>query len=323
MDGNCAAIRNLHASGVSLSTPNKEGLNALFIAAIQGREEAVRLIVELGGVELLSQLSVAPQPGFLPIHLVMACEDEPWVVRFVFFIRDCGAGHTLSQPTASKGLTPAHFAASEGHPGVIRALAECGAKKSLSAPCLGGSTPLHRACIQGFDSVVEALYACGVKKLTVGDTRGNTPLHGACLDGNAATLRLLCRLGARPAVSQPNVDGTQPMHLAAHGGHTDCMLLLHEMDADISARNGQGHTPSICAASYGHAAAVRLLHDMGADIGAAARGTGWTGAHMAAQNGHVSVLRLLGELGFVSTLSQVPSDERRWRAGCCACCLLL
>lgn len=81
-------------------------------------------------------------------------------------------------------------------------------------------------------------------------------------------------------------DGFTPLHLAAFFGQADAveLLLQHEAEVDVVARNADIHVaPLHSAASGGHAEIVKRLLEHGADPNAAQDG-GFTPLHSAAQN---------------------------------------
>eukprot|EP00961_Rhodomonas_salina_P258589 3494627-Rhodomonas_salina.4 len=94
LGGDCAAIRSLHASRAALAAPDEEGFHATLHAVRAGQAEAVRLLVELGGVQLLAQASAPPSAGVLPAHLAAGNGDE----RMLDLLLELGGAETLARP---------------------------------------------------------------------------------------------------------------------------------------------------------------------------------------------------------------------------------
>lgn len=74
----------------------------------------------------------------------------------------------------------------------------------------------------------------------------------------------LLRCGAN--VHALDVMGSNPIHRASGGGHTDIVWLLLEHDADVDLKTTTHVTPLAFAASFGQVATSRLLIQEGADV---------------------------------------------------------
>ncbi|CAI5459691.1 unnamed protein product [Closterium sp. Yama58-4] len=118
---------------------------------------------------------------------------------------------------------------------------------------------------QGLWRVVRA---CGVESAGelsgVVDERGWTAMHVAARLGDSPVLRALLRMGMPVGVCSKG-NATTPLHVAAYGGHVDCMLLLAQHGADVHARTAGGWTPLHNAASQQQWEAVRRLAQQGID----------------------------------------------------------
>ncbi|CAI5937956.1 unnamed protein product [Closterium sp. NIES-65] len=117
--------------------------------------------------------------------------------------------------------------------------------------------------------------ACGVESVGelsgVVDERGWTAMHVAARNGDSPVLQALLRMGMPAGVCSTR-NATTPLHLAAYGGHVDCMCLLAVTSAhiradgcgaDIRARTAGGWTPLHNAASQQQWGAVRWLAQQG------------------------------------------------------------
>ena len=117
------------------------------------------------------------------------------------------------------GETALHIAARRQRGTAVASLIAQGAKVDLMDG--EGRTPLHLCFLEAGDSSdsVAALLGAGASVDAV-DDRGSTPLHGACSIGDARGTHALLMAGA---TSRANKNGDTPLHLAAAGGHVDCM----------------------------------------------------------------------------------------------------
>ena len=155
-----------------------------------------------------------------------------------------------------------------------------------------GDTPAHCAAEEGHVECLRALCELGVS--LVADKHGWTPAHSAA--DQLECLRLLHEIGASASLSTTDEDGNTPAHVAARGGHVECVRLLHELaEASCSTFNKEGDMPAHCAAEGGHVECLRVLHELG--VGLIANENGRTPAHAAAGSGQIKCLWLLRELG--------------------------
>jgi ankyrin repeat protein len=122
----------------------------------------------------------------------------------------------------------------------------------------------------------------------------NEELFEAVKKGDMEEVRELLENGAD--VNAKSIDGSTPLHYAAHHGHVDVARLLIENGADVNAKSNDGSTPLHDAAHHGQVDAARLLIENGADVNAKSNYDS-TPLHWAAWGGHVDFVRLLIEKG--------------------------
>ncbi|CAI6006676.1 unnamed protein product [Closterium sp. NIES-65] len=126
--------------------------------------------------------------------------------------------------------------------------------------------------------------ACGVESVGelsgVVDERGWTAMHVAARNGDSPVLQALLRMGMPAGVCSTR-NATTPLHLAAYGGHVDCMCLLAVTSAHIRADG--------CGADI-------RADGCGADIRARTAG-GWTPLHNAASQQQWGAVRWLAQQG--------------------------
>ncbi|XP_064991381.1 probable E3 ubiquitin-protein ligase XBOS33 [Musa acuminata AAA Group] len=286
----------------------------------------------------------------------------------------------LAKYSTFGGLSsPLHVAASGGHSEIAMMLLEYGA--DVNSRNIYGRTPLMEACNNGYWEVVQTLllYKCNVSRAEY--LNGWTALHFAAQGGHIPCIRLLAADFA-PAVPDaatnssedetqrnlPNSSydqhslsgfikktakcGITALHLAALNGNVDCVHLLLDLHADVSATAisqntssaasiGAGSTPLHYAAYSGNLKCCQILLARGASR-SAVNGHGWLPVDVARIYGCnelvpvlkpnsnqtipvfptsclslplISILKIAREYGLHS--STVPSDD----SDLCAVCL--
>eukprot|EP00051_Salpingoeca_urceolata_P014654 m.186887 g.186887 ORF g.186887 m.186887 type:complete len:141 (-) comp18147_c0_seq5:71-493(-) len=87
-------------------------------------------------------------------------------------------------------------------------------------------------------------------------------LHEAAAAGDSGALRLaLDQEGCKVDAEDPACGNRTALHLAAGGGHTDCVRLLIRAGADVAKQSRGGWTAAHCAAETGRLLVLRLLTD--------------------------------------------------------------
>ena len=136
-----------------------------------------------------------------------------------------------------------------------------------------GGTALHRAASLGDAAKLKRLRQSGAD-LEARDDRGFTPLHEAIWSGNAECVGLLLERGASVSahIDAAELDWT-PLDEAARFGLDNIIELLLAKGADINARNALGKTAVDYAVEYSQPGTVEYLAARG---GKAAAGGGDT-----------------------------------------------
>ncbi|QCD94942.1 zinc finger protein [Vigna unguiculata] len=232
-------------------------------------------------------------------RLVSAARDGDLVEAKMLL--ECNPG--LAKYSTFGGLnSPLHFAASKGHNEIVALLLENGADVNSRNYC--GQTALMQACRYGHWEVVQTLllFRCNVMKADY--LSGRTALHFAAINGHARCIRLVVAdfvpsapfesLHARMDVEGDgsNVKNTHEqsvlsrfvnktadagitaLHMAALNGYFDCVQLLLDLDANVSAATfhygtsmdliGAGSTPLHYAACGGNLKCCQILLARGA-----------------------------------------------------------
>ena len=99
-----------------------------------------------------------------------------------------------------------------------------------------GDTPLHDAAWNGRGEVALTLiteFGCDA------NLPNNDGYTRACVHGHASVVRMI---GKYASVLATDEDGDTPLHIAAAGGHRECVEALLQLDAPIMLRNAAGKT---------------------------------------------------------------------------------
>ncbi|XP_004234369.1 E3 ubiquitin-protein ligase XBAT33 [Solanum lycopersicum] len=234
-------------------------------------------------------------------RLVSAARDGDYVEAKMLL--DCNP--CLSKYSTFGGLnSPLHFAAAKGHNEIVALLLENGADVNSRNYC--GQTALMQACRYGHWEVVQTLllFRCNVTRADY--LSGRTALHFAAVNGHVRCIRLVVTdfVPSAPFESinaQINADrgdssnskgkheqsplskfvnkaadgGITALHMAALNGYFDCVQLLLDLNANVSAVTfhygssmdliGAGSTPLHYAACGGNLKCCQILIARGAN----------------------------------------------------------
>ncbi|KAJ6826398.1 putative E3 ubiquitin-protein ligase XBOS33 isoform X1 [Iris pallida] len=159
--------------------------------------------------------------------------------------------------TFAASNSPLHFASSKGHTEIVSLLLENGANANSRNFC--GQTALMLACRRGHWEVVLTLLIFRSSVTTAEYLSGKTALHFAAARGHIRCIRLLaadfvpgthcgavgspestpginsCVLALSRFVNKVADGGVTALHLAALNGDSDCVQLLADLRADVSA----------------------------------------------------------------------------------------
>lgn len=239
-------------------------------------------------------------------RLVSAARDGDLIeAKMLLELNPC-----LSKYSTFGGLnSPLHFAAAKGHNEIVTLLLEKGADVNSRNYC--GQTALMQACRHGHWEVVQTLllFRCNVTRVDF--LSGRTALHFAAMDGHVRCIRLLVSdyvpsvpYGVVDEIAE-NIDGEESrdsspnsstgrfdpaalvrfvnkpadggitaLHMAALNGYSDCVQLLLDLHASVSAVTfqygssinliGAGSTPLHYAACGGSLKCCQILLSRGA-----------------------------------------------------------
>ena len=165
----------------------------------------------------------------------------------------------------TRGNTPLHTAAANGHAEVVKVLVEAGADPNY-ATYTGHLTPLHFAARIGSLEVCKVLIEAGAE-LDKRDKGGQTALLLAIGTERSQIelIRLLIQAGADPNI--PNNYGKTPLYWATGGRTVEFVNLLIQAGSDVNFVDRFGSTPLHEAATYSDdIATAKALINAGANV---------------------------------------------------------
>jgi ankyrin repeat protein/serine/threonine protein kinase len=285
-------LLQMSGADVNLSTNNYEGSTAVYVAALFGFEDVVRVLVDAA-----VDVNIANKEGCSPLYV--ACNAGN--ISVVKLLLSIGAKVNFAN---SENCTPLYAAASKGFTGIVELLITHHA--SVNHENNEGLVPLHAAAGGGHLECMQVLIDYG-GDVNATDISGRSLLYMAAIGGNVEVIRLLLDCGAD--VHQASTgENCAPLFMAAKFGHNDAVKLLLGAGADVNAvanprdYNVSTHYQSICyllmLSGCTAEGAMRILYSAGADIDISITSqAGCTPVNISAFGGHTDVVRTLVAAG--------------------------
>ncbi|CAN0430808.1 unnamed protein product, partial [Hapterophycus canaliculatus] len=237
--GHVRVTRALIQHGVGVNARDSNGCTALHAAADNNRAGTIDALAKAGA-------NVDVQGGdedlqWTPLH--MACE-RGFLEAVMSLLKHGADVHRLGMTCRGGwgGRCSALFLAASGNSiAIVNALLAAGARLNLRLRYSGNSA-LHMAALSGNVEIIKALIKHGLSVDTT-NYEGRTALFMAAeRPNNVAAIDALVAAGARVAGLVDN-DGMTPLHLAATGDCSKCIISLLKHGACIDARDRVGQTP--------------------------------------------------------------------------------
>lgn len=129
---------------------DKNGLSAIHLAAIHGRLDCLKLLIEKYKVNI----NLSSTTGWRAIHLCISNQTGKRALQCLQYLLNKHADPSIPN---NDGITPVHQAASEGHVQCLKLLIEIGAK--IDGQDIRGHTPLDLAKLWGHKKCARILAA--------------------------------------------------------------------------------------------------------------------------------------------------------------------
>lgn len=239
------AVRFAIEIGVDVEVKNAEGRTPLHVAASQGKEEIVQMLVS--AQSNLNAQEENKRTRLTPLHLA-AQKGYPEIVRILL------KGGAERDSRDCRGRTPLYYAVSHRHEETVRILLEYGA--DTAATDSAGEQIFDIAATAGSASIIALLIANGADPNTKMKTQ-ETPLHWAVSKGRVDVVEILLNHGADR--NAQNGKSETPLHIAASSGFGEIVTILLNASADREARDLHGQTALLAAARAHCEAVIELL----------------------------------------------------------------
>ncbi|KAJ0005825.1 hypothetical protein NQD34_015719 [Periophthalmus magnuspinnatus] len=265
---------------------DKDGMTPLLLAAYEGNEDVVELLLEAGA----DVDETARQDGELqsaaavtPLLAAAAMGHMSTVSKLLFWGADVDA-------IDSEGRTALCLAAAQGSVEVVRALLDRGLDENHKDDL--GWTPLHAAACEGHKIICGVLMEQG-SMVRVGemDIEGRTALILAAQEGHVSTVRLL--LDRRCPIDHRAYDGHSALSAALLEEQTEVAELLMRRGADTDVRDAEGRPLLYLLVLEGRLEMSTLLLEKGGVPLESKDAEGRTALHVACWQGSVEMVNLL------------------------------
>jgi ankyrin repeat protein len=267
----------------SLRSLDSEGRTILHLAAMKGDPEAVQQILTAPAFSAAELLEARDKMGRTALDLVLSRLDsrdhaaaaetlilagsqslDPVYSYFAPAVRSSNFNIRLYD-----GRTPLHFAAREGHLGLLSFFIERNAQINIKDA--SGSTALHEAARVGNIKAMELLLSQGADP-NAQDAKGNSALHlGIPPESHREAIGLL--LNYRVNSNLRDEHGDSPLHIVVTlNRKSNIVQALLSGGTDVSIRNIDGKTALYLAVEEGRMELIPPLLSYQSDVFAADNG---------------------------------------------------
>ncbi len=292
-------VTTLLAAGVDVNQSMPRGVTALYIAAQNGHNEAVKILSSTPGIAI----NQTKTNGATALHIA-AQNGHSEAVK----ILSAAPGIAINQAMPS-GATPFYIAAQYGHNEAVKILLEAPGVAINQATTRGATTALYIAAENGHSKVVELLVRATGIAINQARANGDTALLMAAKKGHSDVVKILSTAPGI-AINQAMQDGTTALYMAAYYGHSEVVkVLLKAPGIEVNqTKLVGGATALMIAAHQGHSDVVRILVAAPGIAINQAKPNGVTALHMAASRGHSDVVKILVAAPGIKINKQISDD---------------
>lgn len=295
-NGHAGIITKLLNKGANIEAKSYWGdrETALHCAALEGQEEAVRVLVQRG-----AELDTKAQSRSTALHFAVEFEKE----TIVKFLIDNGANVNIQKDNETNN-SAIHLAIQNEDEMILILLLENGA--NITAQNRRGDTALHLAAAdKSRHEMVKVLLEKGAN-ITIRNQRDETPLHLAATNNNTEAVFRMLRIGAATIINARDTDNNTPLLCAAASSdpvdvkRVNSNRLSRHRSFERLPRRNTDPVHDARAASIAMEATkieiIRMLLENGADVNHQGKHQ-QTALHLAALSGYEDMARILIEKG--------------------------
>jgi len=257
LNGRELAVKLLIDNGADVNIKSENGSTALHEATRRGREKIVKLLIDNGANVNGANVNTVDEYGRSPLSLAVILNYK----RIAELLVSNGADLESKDLSGNTLLINSSYSATKDHhaaPLLVLLGANVNAKNN------DGFTALSLAAYYGREGLAQLLIDNDAE-INTKNNSGRTPLYWAARQGHKGLLQLLISNGAD--LHEKDNWGYNPITAAANWGHKEIVEILISKDADVnSADDYYGRTPLSCAAGVGHTEVVELLIINGANV---------------------------------------------------------
>ncbi|EEP79601.1 conserved hypothetical protein [Uncinocarpus reesii 1704] len=271
----CQSVKILLYHGADINSVNDSGDTALTSAAVHGKLETVRFLVE-NNVPVNGSSNMG---SWNPLHGA-AFYGETEVVDFLL-----QHGASIDRLGGPCGLTPLELSAMGGHLETLKVLVTHAARLSCRNVTLNGALP--PACYNGHAEIVRWLIDIGADAKVA---EIQTMIIANASPSHAEITNILLDNGV--PIDEPGWTGITALFACVRWERLDILEVLLERGADLNAADSTGDTPLAVALVLKRTAVAKFLLNRGANP-VLSRGTEISAAFIAARTGNIDILSYL------------------------------
>lgn len=274
----------MRGSALLLAAVAVSGADTRVVDAVKGGDRAAATSL----LQNKADVNVPEADGTTALAWAVRADDQPLADQLIKAGADVQAANRY-------GITPLYLACQNGSAAMIEKLLKAGANANATAT--EGETALMTASRTGNPEAVKILLDHGAAVDAKESWHGETALMWAAAEGHPEVVRLLIEheagvearsnqnQWARQTTSEPRekwlpLGSLTPLMFAARQGCVECVKILAEAKADISAVDPDGISVTVLATINGHYDVADYLVNKGANVNAADK-TGRTALYSA------------------------------------------